>query len=52
MQLPFPEVAFPSDPFNVTLRDCILFCGTIATSPHLLNPTLAGNFTGNAEKCS
>jgi hypothetical protein len=38
-------VAFPFDPFRVTLRDSILFCGTLATSPHLPNQTLASHST-------
>jgi hypothetical protein len=46
----FPEVAFPSRPFSVTLRDSILFCGTLATSPHLPNPTPASHFK-NPSSC-
>ncbi len=40
----FPEVAFPPDPLNVTLRDSILYCGTLATSPHLPHQTPASHF--------
>jgi hypothetical protein len=41
-----PRNGLPSSLFNVTLRDSILSCGTLATSPHLPHQTLASHFMG------
>jgi hypothetical protein len=45
-----PQSGLPSSLFRVTLRDSILFCGTLAISPHLPHQTPASHSTPKASE--